>query len=209
MYECHIQGYGIRMWQNKHSDDFQYLGICSKLVVVNAFLMRKLVAGFASSVDGYIEGPNGEYEWILIDKEIDFAAIAKQFDTYFFGRKSYEAMLPFTSKPTPGITNYVFSTTLKAVADNFILIHDTIYETVLSIKQQEGKDIALYGGAGLLASLLDLKLVDEIVIAVIPVLLGKGKPMVSVLREKAWLSLEGTKPFSNGTLQVRYTVRYN
>lgn len=45
--------------------------------------MRKIVAGFASSVDGYIEGSNGEYDWILIDKEIDFAEEAKRFDTYF------------------------------------------------------------------------------------------------------------------------------
>lgn len=171
--------------------------------------MRKIIAGFASSLDGYIEGPNGEYDWILIDKEIDFQEIAKQFDTYLYGRKTYEMVLPMNVKPTLGITNYVFSTTLESVADNFILVKNDIMKTITSIKQQEGKDIALYGGAGLLASLLDLKLVDEIAISIIPVLLGQGKPMVALLSEKVWLSFTNSKTYSNGTLQVRYIVKYN
>ena len=54
--------------------------------------MRKLVAGFAASLDGYIEDPNGAYEWILIDPAIDFAAWAKRFDTYFYGRRSYQVV---------------------------------------------------------------------------------------------------------------------
>lgn len=138
--------------------------------------MRKIVAGFASSADGYIAGPNGEYDWILIDKEIDFAAQMQRFDTYLFGRKSYEMVLAMGSKPTPGITNYVFSNTLDAVAENYVLVKSGIKDRLTGLKKQKGKDIAVFGGAGLLASLLELQLVDEISISVIPVLLGSGKP---------------------------------
>ena len=134
--------------------------------------MRKLVAGFAASVDGYIEGPNGEFDWIIIDEKIDFAEYFKRFDAFFFGRKTYEAALAMFSKPTKGVANYVFSNTLKEAHPNFLLLNGDIKETVKSLKQQEGKDIALYGGASLLASLLDLGLVDEISISFIPVLLG-------------------------------------
>jgi len=171
--------------------------------------MRKIVAGFASSVDGYIEGPEGEYDWILIDKEINFSELMKRFDTYFLGRKTYQMTLPMGSKKMPGITNYVFSNTLKAVDKNYILITGNIKDQVNLIKKQKGKDIAIFGGANLLASLLDLQLVDEITISIIPVLLGKGKPMIDVLAEKIWLSFVSSKSYPNGTLQVNYAVTYS
>jgi dihydrofolate reductase len=76
------------------------------------------------------------------------------------------------------------------------------------MKQQEGKDIALFGGANLLASVLDLQLVDELEISFIPVLLGKGKPMVDVLKQKLWLELIHHRSYSNGTIKVNYKVRY-
>jgi dihydrofolate reductase len=176
---------------------------------VKIFSMRKIVSGFAASVDGYIEGPNAEYDWIIIDKEIDFAEQMKPFDTFLFGRRTYEAALKMAGKRTPGITNYVFSNTLETVHENFELVKGDIKEKVLRMKEQEGKDIALFGGARLLASLLDLRLVDEIVISYIPVLLGKGRPMVDVLNEKVWLSLSRTHTYSNGTLKAFYDVRYS
>jgi dihydrofolate reductase len=170
--------------------------------------MRKIVAGYAASLDGYIEGPDGEFDWILIDPEIDFAEQAKRFDTYFFGRKSYEAIVAMNFPVTAGVKNYVFSNTLASVQEGYELISEDIKEKVLQLKNREGKDIAVYGGASLLASLLDLQLVDELAVAVIPVLLGKGKPMVDVLKEKAWLDLLDTKNYSNGTVQLRYNIRY-
>ena len=170
--------------------------------------MRRLIAGFAASVDGYIEAPDRSYDWIIIDESIDFAAYAKQFDTYFYGRKSYEAVMAMGNKPAHGSKHYIFSNTLPSVNKHYTLISGDIKEQVLHIKRQEGKDIALFGGASLLASLLNLQLVDEIVISFIPVLLGTGKPMVDVLSEKVWLHLLQSKTYANGTLQVSYRVKY-
>ncbi|HEY1023237.1 MAG TPA: dihydrofolate reductase family protein [Flavisolibacter sp.] len=171
--------------------------------------MRKLVAGFAASVDGYIEGPDGEFDWIIIDDKIDFSTEMKRFDTFFFGRRSYEMAKAMFANPSPGITNYVFSNTLKAVDENFVLLTGDVLSAVQTIKQQPGKDIALYGGANLLASLLNHQLVDELSISFIPVLLGKGKPMVDVLTEKVWLRFNNSRRYENGTLIVNYAVGYN
>jgi dihydrofolate reductase len=171
--------------------------------------MRKIIAGFAASLDGYIEGPNGEYDWILIDKEIDFAAQMKRFDTYLFGRKSYEKVLTIGNKPTPGITNYVFSNTLTEAAENYRLLKGATREQLNLLKEAPGKDIAVFGGASLLASLLDLQVVDEIDVCLIPVLLGRGKAMVDALTKKVWLELIRHKIYANGSVQLTYRAVYN
>src|SRR5512146_2834728 len=114
--------------------------------------MRKIIAGFACSVDGYIEGPNKEYDWILIDKEIDFSEQMKRLDSFLFGRNTYETARAFGAPPTPGVTNYVLSRSLESVDKNFNLVKDNTERALTNMKQQEGKDIALFGGANLLAS---------------------------------------------------------
>lgn len=171
--------------------------------------MRKIVAGFAASVDGYIAGIHDEYDWIIIDEKIDFTEEMKRFDTFFFGRRSYEMAKTMFSEPVAGITNFVFSNTLKDVHPNFTLIKENVEEEVKTIKQQQGKDIAVYGGANLFASLLNLQLVDEISVSFIPVLLGAGKSMVDVLTKKIWLEFISSKRYGNGTLIVKYAVKYS
>ncbi|RYZ53364.1 MAG: dihydrofolate reductase [Chitinophagaceae bacterium] len=171
--------------------------------------MRKLVAGFAASVDGYIDGPDGGHDWIIVDEKIDFAAEMKRFDTFFFGRRSYEAAKALFSEPVQGITNYVFSNTLGSADPNFVLVSGDIETKIKSLKAQTGKDIALYGGAGLLAFLLNRQLVDELSISFLPVLLGSGKPMVDLLQQKVWLRFNNSRRYENGTLVVNYSVRYN
>ncbi|MEP6616457.1 MAG: dihydrofolate reductase family protein [Ginsengibacter sp.] len=169
--------------------------------------MRKIIAGFASSLDGYIEGPHGEYDWILIDQEIDFAEHMNKFDTYLFGRKSYEKFAAAGSG-NDGMKKLVFSKTLTSLPENFTLVKENISEKMNSLKNEQGKDIAFWGGASLLSSFLELRLIDEISIAIIPVLLGQGKSMVGSLKDKVWLSLINSRSYSNGTLQANYKVIY-
>ena len=170
--------------------------------------MRKIISGFACSLDGYITGPNGEYDWIIMDKEMDFAEQMKRYDTYLLGRRTYDSIRGMSGPAMPEVKNYVFSNTLTSADKNYILVKGDIAKEVKKIKEQPGKEIAVFGGANLLASLLDLKLVDQLEIAIIPVLLGAGKPMVSLLKKKVWLNLVKTKNYSNGTVQVYYEVRY-
>ncbi len=168
--------------------------------------MRKIVAGFAISLDGYIAGPNNEYDWIIIDKEIDFAEQMKRFDTYFIGRKTYE----FTKKgggSSMGKSKvYIFSNTLTEVEKKYHLINGDVKESVDRIKNEEGKDIAVFGGGELLTSLLNLGQVDEISLAIIPVLLGNGIPFVREINKKLPLTLTDSKTYSNGTVQLTYNL---
>ena len=169
--------------------------------------MRKIVAGFAISLDGYIEGPDGEYDWIMMDKDFDFAGHMKRFDTFFFGRKSYDKLRQAGNISFPGIKSYIFSNSLDTVDKDLVLLKGDIYKLVTGIKEQDGKDIAVYGGANLLSSLLDLNLIDELNMIIIPVLLGGGKPMVDILQHKVYLTFIETKTFSSGVVQLIYQVR--
>jgi dihydrofolate reductase len=168
--------------------------------------MRKIVAGFAMSLDGYIEGAHGEYDWIIMDKDFDFAGHMKRFDTFFFGKKSYDKLKQAGNVSFPGIKNYVFSNSLDTADKDFTLLRGDIHKLVMDIKEQHGKDIAVYGGAHLLSSLLDLNLIDELIMSVIPVVLGEGRPMVNTLKQRAYLTLVDTKKFSSGTVQLIYQV---
>lgn len=168
--------------------------------------MRKIVAGFACSLDGYIEGLKGEYDWILTDPEINFAELMQRYDTYLYGRRTYESVIKMGGADASS-KHYVFSNSLDKVNKGFTLVSGDISSKVIEIKNSPGKDIALFGGAGLLASLLKLKLVDELSISFIPVLLGAGKPMVEVLDEKVWLELVKTHTYKNGTVVLTYNVK--
>jgi dihydrofolate reductase len=170
--------------------------------------MRKIVAGFACSLDGYIEAPDGAYDWILIDKEIDFREQMKRYDTYFYGRKTYEAVIKM-GKTDASASHYVFSHSMSAVQKGFTLVKGDTFKEVDRIRSVPGKDIAVFGGASLLASLLNLQLVDEIAVSIIPVLLGAGKPMVELLNEKVWLRLMDTKTYSIGSVALTYEVKKN
>jgi len=177
--------------------------------------MRKIVAGFAISLDGFIAGPDNEYDWILIDKEIDFAEQMKRYDTYFVGRKTYELMKNMGGNTMGNSKVYVFSNTLSKVKKPLKLIKGDLTRGVNEIKNEEarlndkvgqGKDIAVFGGGELLTSLLNLDLVDEISLAVIPVIIGKGIPFVREVNKKISLKLINSKTYSNGTVQLTYDV---
>jgi dihydrofolate reductase len=177
--------------------------------------MRKIVAGFAISLDGFIAGPDNEYDWIIIDKEIDFAEQMKRFDTYFLGRKTYEFTKTMGGSSMGKSKVYIFSNTLTEVEKEYYLINGDVKEAVDRIKNEEarlndkvgqGKDIAVFGGGELLTSLLNLNLVDEISLAVIPVIIGKGIPFVREVNKKILLTLIGSKTYSNGTIQLTYNV---
>ena len=170
--------------------------------------MRKVVAGFAVSFDGYMEGANGEYDWMTanMDPDFDFSESLKRFDTFLIGRKTYEMMKGFNDPSAKKFEQYVFSKTLHAVDDGYILIRDDIPAFIKTLKEKPGKDIALYGGANLLATFINMDLVDEVSMTIVPILLGQGKPMVDVLQQRTWLTLTDIKRYPNGNVQLSYDV---
>ena len=141
---------------------------------------RRLRYQVAVSLDGFIAGPNGEYDWIVSDPSIDFAALYKEFDTAVMGRKTYEvAMAQGVDGSMPGIDVLVFSRTLLANEYPGVrILNDDPGKVVAALKKKPGKDIWLFGGGQLFRSLLDAGLVDTVEVAVMPVLIGEGIPLL-------------------------------
>ncbi len=142
---------------------------------------RRLRYGVAMSLDGFIAGPNGEHDWIVMDTSIDFAAMFKQFDTAVMGRKTYEVAIAHFGGhgALPGLDTTVFSRLLRpATHPGVRIVPDDPSETVAALKAKPGRDIWLYGGGMLFRTLLDAGLVDTVEVAVVPVLLGAGIPVL-------------------------------
>jgi dihydrofolate reductase len=171
--------------------------------------MRKIILGLAVSLDSFIEGPNGEYDWCFTDQDYGITELLKRIDTVFMGRKTYELTLKMDDIGIEGFSklkNYVFSTTLEKIGNGVILINNHVKDAVEKIKNEVGKDIWLFGGAGLTTSLINLGLVDELSLAVHPIILGQGTPLFRDIQSRIGLNLIDTKTYSTGLVNLTYII---
>jgi dihydrofolate reductase len=166
--------------------------------------MRKIILNIAVSLDGYIEGPSGEFDWCFTDQDYGMSDFMRRIDTIFFGRKSYELMLRMTKDPFPAKTKYVFSKTKRYAGDRTRSVSQDLKNEINAIKEQKGKDIWLFGGARLISTLLNLGLVDELQLAVHPLILGGGKPLFEDIDGKKEFALIDTKTYPTGLVQLFY-----
>lgn len=167
--------------------------------------MRKVRFSAAMSLDGYIAGPKGESDWILMDPEIDFRAFMGAFDTVLLGRKTYEATRHHGGVGMPGMRAFVFSRTLRQEDCKGGTVSGDPAETLAALRKAPGKDIWLFGGGELLRSMLGLRLVDSVEVAVIPVLLGGGIPLLPGPAERTKLKLARQRALSKtGTVMLEY-----
>jgi dihydrofolate reductase len=170
--------------------------------------MRQIRYRVATSLDGYIAGPHGEWDWIVPDPDIDFGTLFSQFDTVLLGRRTYEITLSPNAPPwPPGIRVYVFSRTLQQRDHPGVtIVADSVEQTAAALRAASGKDIWLFGGGSLFQSLLDARLVDAVEIAVIPVLLGGGIPLLAPPARQAKLKLVRHTASSAGIVRLEYAV---
>ena len=196
--------------------------------------MRKIIAALQVSVDGFIEGPNGELDWAKVEDEEawrDIFETLTHVDTFILGRVMYPGYeqywlavlanpngpLPFGGgAPTKNAIAYarladktphiVLSRSLDKVEwKTSRIVRDV--EEIRKLKQQPGKDIHVVGGATLVSNLMNAGLIDELRLLVNPLILGGGKALFKDVKERHALKLVRAEPLKSGKVGLTYSVQ--
>jgi len=171
--------------------------------------MRKVILNVAVSLDGFIEGPNGEYDWCFADQDYGMEAFLADTDCIFIGRKSFD-LIKADMALFPVEKVYIFSDTLSEteLPTNAEIIRSQEFdEKVNSVINSSGKNIWLFGGAQLVTSFIHRNLLGELLLAVHPIILGAGKQLFADLDERVQLQLLDQTVYDTGLLQIRYAVK--
>jgi dihydrofolate reductase len=174
-------------------------------------MTRKIILNLAMSIDGFIADVNGRFEWIVGDgnnqldtkQKWDFNKFLEQVDVVVAGKNCYDQKILDDFKEKK-----VFVATSKTMKnhDNFHFINGDIVETILEERKIPGKDIYLFGGGKLVDSFLKADVVDEFIIGIIPIILGKGIPLFHGNGQEITLKLEETI-FESGIVILKYSKR--
>ena len=175
-------------------------------------MKRKIILSLAISLDGKIEGPNGEFDWCFDDQDYGMIEFLSGIDSIFFGRKSYELVQKMDESgeykdPWGEYKNYVFSNTLTHVKKGYSIISGDIESQVREMKSGPGKDIWLFGGSSLTSFFINNGLIDEMWLAFHPILLGPGKALFEDLDKRFVLELIDCKSYSTGLISLRYSIK--
>ena len=169
--------------------------------------MRKIILNVAVSLDGFIEGSNGEYDWCFTDQDYGMEAFTASTDAIFIGRKSY-ALIAGENNPYFDKKLYIFSDTLAGVEGNAEIIRTKDFvDRIEQVRHEDGKDIWLFGGASLVSAFTQHNYIYEMLLSVHPIILGSGKQLFENLSDRIHLTLLNTEVFSSGLVQLRYTIK--
>ncbi|WP_271397059.1 dihydrofolate reductase family protein [Salinicoccus roseus] len=178
-------------------------------------MARRVVLDLAVTLDGFIEGEHGEIDWCIMDPEMDFTAFLESVDTILFGRKSYDLWKSYVPEGevsdldkemmqmSEDKEKIVFSRSKRGTEEN-AAFSDDIGGTVEKLKEQEGQNLWLYGGAELITECVNLGLVDEYRLSVHPLVLGRGKPLFKNIEGRLDLELQKVNRYDSGVVQLIY-----
>jgi dihydrofolate reductase len=178
--------------------------------------MRKIKLYIASSLDSYIASENGSIDWLFSDADYGYTKFYDSIDTIFVGRKTYEQSLTFEEYPYKGKKVYVFTHKAeiekkkkkKKISDVEYIDND-IPEFVRGLIQQSSvgnKDIWLLGGGEIVSIFLNAYLIDEIILSIHPIILGKGVPLFKNIKKHVNLQLLESISFESGLMQLHYRI---
>ena len=186
--------------------------------------MRKLKLQVQMTVDGYVAGPNGEMDWMSFGQDEELLNIINELidssDTILLGRKMTSGFVDYWEgvvNNQPDSTEFafakkmvdtpkvVFTKTLdKSPWNNTTLAKGNLVDEITNLKQQNGKDILVYGGAGFVSSLIEHGLIDEFYLFVNPAAIGNGMPIFNQIDRNLPLTLLKATPFDCGEVMLQY-----
>ncbi|MBZ0263280.1 dihydrofolate reductase family protein [bacterium] len=170
--------------------------------------MRKIIYYVASSLDGFIAGPEGEIDWLFSDQDYGFSEFYNSIDTIISGRITFDVGLAFEEKPFGDKEVHVFTRdTNKETLGYINYISEDPVEFTRSLLKQPGGDIWLLGGGKLAGLLVGNKLVDEYIVSIHPTLLGEGIPLNPFDYHPVDLELVDVKSFDSGLVQLHYKIK--
>lgn len=172
-------------------------------------MKRKIILYIAESLDGFIAKEDGDISWLSIvdrhDEDYGYNDFINTVDTVIMGRKTYEKLLSFGIEfPYNDKKCFVLSKTMKGNEHNIEFYNGDISELIERLKEEEGKNIFIDGGSEIIRTFRNKNLIDEYVISIIPVLLGKGIPLFKDADTENRLKLTDSKIFHSGLVQLKY-----
>jgi len=176
--------------------------------------MRKIKLFIASSLDGYIATEDGSIDWLYTYSDYGYTQFYNSVDTILMGRKTYDKIIELTTEyPHKDKKNYVFSQKKSAGKrkekekdHNVEIIADIIDFVKIQLLQSQGKDIWLIGGADIISIFLNAGMLDEIILSIHPIVLGKGIPLFRNLQRQMNLKLVNSIPYESGLVQLHYEL---
>ena len=173
---------------------------------------RKVIVNIGTSADGFIARPDGDLEWLTSRPApkgfYGMSTFVKSIDTKVLGRKTYEASVRLGATFEPPTRYVVFSREARPVDAplGVEFVSEPVGPFMDHLREQPGKDIWLMGGGGLIASFLDERVIDELVITMAPVFIGDGIPLIARRHRQVPLELLSVQQFENGAVQLHYQV---
>ena len=174
-------------------------------------MARKIIVNLATSADGFIARADGDMEWLTSrPKPAGFygmGTFVAATDAKILGRKTYEESLRLGAKFDGKTKTYVFSSTMtNAPSAGVEFVSGSIESFAARVRADEGKNLWLMGGGGVIGSFLDAGAIDEIIVTVMPVLIGEGIPLVTPRHRHVRMQLVSSRQFDDGAVQLHYDL---
>lgn len=172
--------------------------------------MAKVILYIATSIDGYIARKDGSIDWLNDiepdpDEDFGYKELLNSVNSLLMGRKTYEQVLTFGEWPYKGKKCIVFTSKEIDKDPNVSVAHDL--DVVKQLVKDESKDVWLVGGCGLNTSLLNAGLIDELIITIIPKILGSGIPLFNYSKDVLKFDLVDSNGYRNGFVQNVYKIK--
>ena len=172
-------------------------------------MRRRFIACLAVSADGFLARPDGDVEWLNRPEPkggYGMRAFMRSIDTIVMGRRTYDVARRLGHRFDPGIKHYVISRRKRKPGEHVEFVSGNVARFAARLRRQGRKHVWLMGGGELFAAFLEAGAIDELIIYVVPVLIGEGVPLLAPDWRAVDLTLQSTRRYRDGVVRLRYTV---